>query len=130
MPRIVTYCRSATSAPSVTLDDAERQLAELVAALPAHALAGAFRDLGASGAGRPQDRSGFRALLAAQAGEPAEILLLPALHHLTRDRAAVPALVADLGRRGLVIRTREDLASWPAPSSCDLLSTSLCSLGS
>ena len=129
MPRIVTYCRFATPMPTERIAGIERQLAALVASLPEHALIGAFHDQGVSGLSLPDDRPGFQALLSAQAREPAEILLLPALHHLTRDREVVLDQLATLTTQGLTVRTSEDLVTWPAPTLRDLLSTSHLSLG-
>lgn len=129
MPRIVTYCRFATPPPPERIAELEGQLAALLASLPEHALVGAFHDQGMSGLSLPQGRPGFQALWVAQARAPAEILLLPAIHHLTRDREALLLLIADLTERGLTVRTREDLLTWPAPTLRDLLSTSLLSAG-
>lgn len=129
MPRIVTYCRVATPMPPERIDEIERQLAVLVARLPEHALIGAFHDQGVSGLSLPQERPGFQALLSAQAREPAEILLLPAIHQLTRDGDALPTLLGTLAAQGLGVRTSEDLVTWPAPTLRDLLSNPLLALG-
>ena len=120
MPRIVLYARAADRVPSEQIDALTRALAPL----SQHTLLGAYSDH-ASGYTSPWRRPGLRALLAAQARAPAEVLLLPALHHLTRDRLALPALLRALQQRGLPVRTWDELPTWPAPTRMERLSPAL-----
>ena len=111
MPRIVTYCRAASAEDPDRLASLQRQLTAQVAQHPDHTLVGAFDDLGLSGLTAPQDRPGFQALLAAHTREPAEILLIPAVHHLSRDRRTLAARFSWLSRLGLAVLIGEQLSS-------------------
>lgn len=104
MPRIVTYCRSATAEDAARLATASDALTTLIAAHPEHRLVDAGRDLGVAGLGDPLERPGLRALLEGLDREPAEILLLPAIHHLTRDRDRLAPTLAAFAQRGLQVR--------------------------
>ena len=90
MPRVYTYTRSATDEPNAQPKH-DAALHAWLAKYPDHSLAGAFEDRGVSGLTPPDQRPGFKALLAALSVEPAEIVLVPALEHVSRDRG-VPAL--------------------------------------
>lgn len=91
MPRVYTYTRSATEEPD-TQPKHDAALQAWLAMYPDHILAGAFEDRGVSGLTPPDQRPGFKALLAALQAAPAEIVLVPALEHISRDRG-VPTLV-------------------------------------
>lgn len=123
MPRIVTYCRVAAQDPARPLDAHELKLRALIARHPQHRHIGAFHDIHCSGLSPALERPGLGALLTSLAANPAEILLVPALHHLTRDARALPGLRAALARHGLLIRTAADLDDDLAPTAAQLLFT-------
>ncbi len=91
MPRVYTYTRSATEEPNAQPKH-DAALQAWLAKYPDHSLAGAFEDRGVSGLTSPAERPGFKALLAALQAAPAEVVLVPALEHVSRDRG-VPAMV-------------------------------------
>ena len=107
MLRVYTYVRRAQANPRGEEDPFAAQVAQH----PDHTLVGAFDDLGLSGLTAPQDRPGFQALLAAHTREPAEILLIPAVHHLSRDRRTLAARFSWLSRLGLAVLIGEQLSS-------------------
>ena len=91
MPRVYTYTRSATDEPD-TQPKHDAALQAWLAQYPDHTFAGAFEDRGVSGLTPPDQRAGFKALLTALQAAPADIVLVPALEHVSRDRG-VPAMV-------------------------------------
>ena len=106
MPRIYTYMRSATEEPDAkTQHDAA--LHAWLAKYPDHSLAGAFEDRGVNGLTPPDQRAGFKALLAALQEVPAEIVLVPALEHVSRDRGVPSMVCAQLWLRGVRLLTTE-----------------------
>ena len=95
MPRVYTYTRSATEEPNAQPKHAA-SLQAWLAKYPDHSLAGAFEDRGVSGLTPLDQRPGFKALLAALQEAPAEIVLVPSLEHISRDRGALPEILAHL----------------------------------
>lgn len=108
MPRIYTYTRSATNEPD-TQSKHDAALQAWLARYPDHSLAGAFEDRGVSGLTPPDQRAGFKALLAALQAAPAEIVLVPALEHVSRDRGVPSMVCAQLRLGGVRLLTTENL---------------------
>ena len=108
MPRVYTYLRSATEEPGAS-DTRRAPLDAWFAANPEAQLAGAFEDIGVSGLTPPHERPGFGALLAALKADPVEIVLVPSLEHVSRDRGALPAIPALLPWRQVRLLTAESL---------------------
>ena len=98
MPRVYTYTRSATDDPNNHAKH-DAALQAWLAKYPDHSLAGAFEDRGVSGLTPPEQRTGYKALLAALQEAPAEVVLVPALEHISRDRG-VPSMVCAQLRLG------------------------------
>lgn len=108
MPRVYTYTRSATEEPNAQPKHAA-SLQAWLAKYPDHSLAGAFEDRGVSGLTPPAERPGFKALLTALQTEPVEVVLVPSLEHVTRDRGALPEILAHLPWQRVRLLTVESL---------------------
>ena len=108
MPRVYTYVRSATAEGSAQPNPSE-PFGPWLARHPDAEIAGSFEDLGVSGLTSTEERPGFAALLAALKTEPAEIVLVPSLEHLTRDRGALPQILAHLTSLRVQLLTVERL---------------------
>ena len=108
MPRVYTYTRSATNEPNCHAAH-DAALRAWPAKVPDHSLAAAFEDLGVNGLTPPAERPGFKALLAALQTEPVEVVLVPSLEHVTRDRGALPQILAHLPWQRVRLLTVESL---------------------
>lgn len=108
MPRVYTYTRSATDEPNAQSTH-DAALHAWLAKYPDHTLVGAFEDHGVSGLTPLDQRPGFKALLAALDAEPAEVVLVPSLEHVSRDRGALPEILAHLPWQRVRLLTVESL---------------------
>lgn len=108
MPRVYTYTRSATDDPNNHAKH-DAALHAWLAKYPDHSLAGAFEDRGVSGLTPPEQRTGYKALLAALQEAPAEVVLVPALEHISRDRGVPSMVCAQLRLGGVRLLTTENL---------------------
>lgn len=107
MSRTYTYLRTAIE--EATADPNPSALLDAwLARRSDHQIVGSYQDAGVSGLTPPEERLGFQALLSAVAQETGEVvLLLPAMHHLSRQPAVLREVQAHLAGSGVRILTPE-----------------------
>ena len=104
MPSVYTYHRCATDDPTQARQHSDALNAWL-SAHPEYTVRGAYADHGVSGRSAARARPGLSALLDALTREPADQVLIPAVHHLARDPALLHQLRGALHQRGAALLT-------------------------